>query len=132
MQVVSQRQQKRISLIPWGTRSMGQSTSSFVPWVCPTFPLQYPLLGMGKGQASCWRKGPLGLCWCHAGHISSIPPLAPAPISKDFPAFLITPFSAPVFQEARGFFQCPDSPDSLAKLLSAGISLFPDSGGVKC
>lgn len=86
---------------------------------------------MGKGQASCKKKGPLELRSCHASHVSSIPLLAPAAISKDFPAFLITPFSAALFQEARGFFQCPDSPDLLAKLLSAGISLFPDSGGVK-
>lgn len=111
------------------------------PWDNPPAPLCHgsvppplwepPRLGIGKGQGSCWRKGPLGLCSCHAGHISPIPPSAPATISKDFPAFLITPFPAPVFQEARGFFQCPDSSDLLAKLFSAGISSFPDSGGVK-
>lgn len=56
-----------------------------------------------------------------------IRPLAlalPATVSEDFPVFLITPLSAPVFQAARGFFQCPDSPDLLAKLSSAGIFFF--------
>lgn len=96
---------------------------SYLPSGMPTFGN-----GPKPGILQEERKGPLGLCSCHASHVSCIPPLAPAAISKGFPAFLITPFSAPTFQEARGLFQCPGL---LAKLLSAGISLFPDSGGVE-
>lgn len=58
----------------------------------------------------------------HPHHLH--PSLGSSRPSKDFPAFLITPFSAPVFQEARGFFQCPYSPDSWQSFSLQGFLCF--------
>lgn len=86
---------------------------SYLPSGMPTF-------GNGQRPGILQEERALGLRCSHSLH----PSFGSSHPSKDFPAFLITPFSAPLFQEARGFFQCPDSPDSWQSFSLQGFLCF--------
>lgn len=122
----SRRRRGQPSRTPWGR----SSTGSFVPWICPTSPLETPHLGMaveGRGAKHCTAgKSPRAVVvQCRPHFLLLLPSfhLQPCqPLSPRVSLFFSSPLSQhPSSGQPRGCFQCPDSPDLLAKLFSIGI-----------